>query len=124
MENNKPNMLKSVMNSGAITGALVIVFQLILYMTGQTASQSLGYIGILFVAFCIFFFTKKYRNEELGGFITYGQSVGYGILIGVFAGILLGFFIYIEMKYIDPSIMDNPEMRKSILDQLIEVVRV
>jgi hypothetical protein len=107
MENNKPNMLKSVMNSGAITGALLIIFALVIYMLGQTNSTSLGVINYVILAFGIFFFTKKYRDEEMGGFISYGQSLGYGVLIGVFAGILLAFFIYIEMKFIDPSLIDK-----------------
>jgi hypothetical protein len=107
MEKKSPNMLKSVMNSGAITGSALIIVTLLIYMLGQTNTTAVSFIGYALLAFCLYFFTKKYRDEELGGYISYSQSLGFGVLIGVFAGILLAFFTYIEMKYIDSTLVDK-----------------
>ncbi len=101
MEPNKGNIIKSSMNAGLVSGMALIGFSLILYFFGLNLNPSMGYVSILVLAFCIYFTGKSYRDKELGGYISYGQSLGFGILVGVFASILLGFFSYIEIKFIE-----------------------
>jgi hypothetical protein len=48
---------------------------------------------------------KKYRDQELGGNITYGSALGYGTLLGLFAGILVAFITYIYLKFVDNGII-------------------
>jgi len=107
MEENKSPLLKSAMNAGAITGAILIIYSLITYFIGLTGSTAMGYLALVVLAFCIFYFTKIYRDKEMNGFISYGQSLGFGVLIGVFASIILAFFLYLELKYIDPTIIEK-----------------
>jgi hypothetical protein len=106
MEENK-SVLKPAMNSGAITGIILIIYSLVLYFVGAATSKFAGNFNILFLAVFIFIFTKMYRDKELNGVISYGQSLGYGVLVGLFASIILAFFLFIELKVIDPSLMDK-----------------
>jgi hypothetical protein len=103
----KKSMLKPAMNSGAITGIILIIYSLVLYFAGAATSKFAGYFNILFLAVFIFIFTKIYRDKELNGIISYGQSLGYGVLLGLFASVILSFFLFIELKIIDPSLMDK-----------------
>ena len=105
--NEKKSPLIASMNSGAITGIILIIYALILYFIGAASSKTAGYFNILILAACIFFSSKMYRDKEKGGIISYGQSLGFGTLVGLFASIILAFFVYIELKIIDPGLIDK-----------------
>jgi hypothetical protein len=40
----------------------------------------------------------------MGGFISYGKSFVYGVRITVLAGIIIGFFYFVLIKFIDPGL--------------------
>ncbi|HEY9124022.1 MAG TPA: DUF4199 domain-containing protein [Bacteroidales bacterium] len=107
MENNNGSLLKATMNYGLITGLIVIVYSLLLYIIGLHLNQYFGYLTIVIMAACIFIFTKQYRDKQNEGFISFGKAFQLGILIGVFAAILLSFFSYIEVTFIDPTIVEK-----------------
>ena len=107
METNKPQLLKPAMNYGAITGLVMVVYSLILYFTGLYLMSFKAVIDIVILSACIFISQKVYRDKELGGIMNYQQALGFGVLVGVFAAIILGFFSFIEIKFIDPTIIDK-----------------
>jgi hypothetical protein len=106
METKKP-LIVVALTGGLIIGLLLIVYAIILYMLGLTTSKSLGYLNYLIIAVCIFLFSKNYRDKELNGFITFGQSLGYGLLMGLFSSILLAIFTFIMYKIIDPGLVEK-----------------
>ena len=107
MEENRTSLMKHVMTYGAIIGLSLVVYSILLYITGLTFSKGLGFIqyAILFVG--IYLGSKVYRDRALGGFITYGKALGLGVLISVFVGIISVFFNFIMMRYIDPSLVEK-----------------
>jgi hypothetical protein len=107
MENQKNTLFKLSMNYGLMTGLVIIVYSLILFFVGMHLNQTMGYFAILILAVCILLFTKQYRDTICAGTISYGQAYGLGILIGVFAAILLGFFTFLELTYIDPTMIEK-----------------
>jgi hypothetical protein len=107
MEKNSNISFKSAMNAGAIVGISLILFSLLLYVLGLTMSKSASYIGYLVLAAGIYFTGKYYRDKELGGFITYGKALGYGVIVTFFASIILAFFTYILFKFVDTSLVDK-----------------
>jgi hypothetical protein len=107
METQKCSLLKSSMNYGLITGLIVIVYSLILYFTGLHLNQTMGYLTIAIIAVCIYFCSKQYRDTINNGAITFGQAFSLGILIGIFTAILLSFFTFLELTFIDPTIVDK-----------------
>lgn len=123
------SLLQYSMNYGLITGLILIVYSIVIYLIGQSLNQVLGYVAILILAGCIYYFTKQYRDKVRQGFIKYGQAFSFGLLIGVFTAILLAFFSYIEVTYIDPNlvekqldIMQQKMVEKGLSDSQIEMI--
>ncbi len=106
MDSNKSNSLfKSSLTAGLVTGLILIIYSLILYFIGLNLNQLMGYISLLILAICIYVFSILYRDKEFGGTISYADALGFGVLVGVFATILSAIFNFIEIKYLDPSII-------------------
>ena len=104
---NKPSLFQHTMTWGAITGIILIVFSLVLYLVHQSANQALGYLSYILLIAGIIIGSIAYRDKVLGGFISYKDAFVMGLLITVFAGILSSFFSFILIRYIDPSVMEQ-----------------
>jgi len=107
MENNKSGMLKHAMTYGAIIGLILVAYIVILYITGLTFKKGLGLVqyAVLFVG--LYIGTKSYRDQALGGYISYGNALGLGVLIALFVGVIAVFFNFILMRYIDPDLVEK-----------------
>jgi hypothetical protein len=104
----KRSQVKVAMTYGAISGLAASIAYLIFYFGGAAIDnkwpQYLGWI-ILFVA--IILGIKTYRDQDSGGYITYSRSLGTGVLIGIFSGIITGFFTVLMFTVIDPGLVDK-----------------
>jgi hypothetical protein len=107
MEENKNSLMKHAMTYGAIIGLTLVVYSVLLYITGLTFNKGLGIIQYIVLFAGIFLGTKAYRDKTLGGFISYGKALGLGVLISVFVGIISVFFNFIMMRFIDPGLIDK-----------------
>jgi hypothetical protein len=107
MENKNPNRLKHAMTYGAIVGLILVVYYVLLYLTDLTFNKTLGLIQYIVLCVGIYIGTKTYRDKELGGFIKYGQALLFGLVFSVFVGIIVVFFNFIMMRYIDPGLVDK-----------------
>ncbi len=72
--------------SGAIIIGIIIASMMIWGMEGQ--SEWLGYLIMVAALSLIFFGIKSYRDQELGGVITFGTAFSVGLGISVVAGIV------------------------------------
>lgn len=106
-ENQKPSLLKSTMNYGAMLGLSLIIFSLLLWMFDATTNRALAFVNYIIIIAGIVLATKTFRDQEQGGFITYGRALGVGTLTVVFAGIITGFFTYLLYTVIDPGLIDK-----------------
>jgi hypothetical protein len=107
MEDNKSGLLKHAMTYGAIIGLILVVYSVVLYIGGLTFNKGLGLIQYAVLITGLYLGTKAFRDKTLGGFITYGQALGLGVLIALFVGIISIFFQYILMRFIDPGLVDK-----------------
>ena len=107
MNENQTSMLKQTMTFGAIIALILVVYGILLYILDLTFNKVLGYVQYVVLFIGIFLATKTYRDKSLGGFISYGKALGFGVLISVFVGIVTIFFGYIMMRYIDPGLIDK-----------------
>jgi hypothetical protein len=110
-ENTKKEnpFIKQTMTYGLITGIALIIYTLILYMADMLLDQNtiLGLINYMILIAGIYIGTKSYRDQNLNGFISYGKSLGTGVLISVFAGIVMGVFTYLLYEVIDPQLLEK-----------------
>ena len=101
------------MTYGAMYGLASSVIYLIFYFAGASVeAKSPQYIGYLLLIFFLVMGIKSYRDQDLEGYISYGRSLGTGVLIGVFGGIITGIFTVLLFTVIDPG------MTQKILDSV------
>lgn len=101
--------LKSAMTFGLITGLVLVIYTLLLYMTDNYVSKStiLGLLQWVILTGGLYYGIKTYRDQHSEGYITYGRSLGLGVLISVFVGVILGIFTYLLYTVIDPELLDR-----------------
>ena len=117
---------------GVATGAVLILYSLILFLAGLHTSKSLGYFGYLILIIGMIWGTVDYRTKALGGFMTYGKAFGSCFMIGLYSGIISAVYIFVFAKFIHPgfiqemmdisrqSIMDsNPNMSEEQMEQAL-----
>jgi hypothetical protein len=100
----KVSVWKANMTNGVILGLLGIVFTLVMYFFDLTFNKVPGYIFLLALIFILFYMIKSYRNSFLHGYITYGQSLGAGVVIFLYYSIITALFTYILYKFIDTGL--------------------
>lgn len=98
---------ESVLKSAMMTGLAVIAITLIGYMLDLTTNKLFGILGFVVLLVGIVLGTKQVRENVLKGSITYGKAFVSGLLISVFAGVIVGIFSFILYKFIDPTLFDK-----------------
>jgi hypothetical protein len=104
----KRSQAKVAMTYGAMYGLSAAVIYLVFYFAGADvqakAPQWISYI--LLIVFLVVGI-KSYRDQDLGGYISYGKSLGTAILIGIFGGIITGFSTVLMFTVIDPGLAEK-----------------
>lgn len=104
---NKPTMFQTTLTWGLITGFAGVVYSLILYFTDMIMNQGLGYVSYIILLIGIYLGTKAYRDQSLGGFISYGKALGTGVMISLFTAIISVIFIILLYTVIDTELIDK-----------------
>lgn len=107
MERSSNQIWKSTMTSGAILGIALVIYSILLYVGNLLMVKSLGYISYLIILGGIYYGIKSFRDNVQSGVISYGQALGVGVLTVAFAAFIASFFTYIQVKFIDPSMLDK-----------------
>ncbi len=118
MQQNRSQMWKVILNYGIITGAIIIIYSLILYVTGTLENQTyLNLLVFLVLLGGIIWSTKSFRDINNNGLSTYGQAFTVGFFVGLIAIAIYAIFNYLLYKF-DPLLIDN--MLKRYEDMLYE----
>ncbi len=107
MEKNSNPLLKHAATYGAIIGSALVIYSLLMYFLGLYAAKQSGWISYLILFAGIMVSSKQYREQELKGNISYAQALGYGVLVSLFASIILAFYNYVFYTLIDPSAINQ-----------------
>lgn len=105
----KSTFWKSAMTYGIYLALINIVVALVIWAGGLLEKMGfMGFIVIFVVNFAIMITfliisTKKHRDNELDGNITYGQAFVFGLVVVVASTVISGLFSYILNKFIDPD---------------------
>lgn len=102
-------LLRSTMTMGLITGLALIIYTVLLYATNNLLKQNflLSILNYIILITGIVVGTRAYRDQVLGGYISYSKALGYGVLLCVFTGIVFGIFTYLLYEVIDPGLMER-----------------
>lgn len=107
MENQNYPSWKQGLSYGIYTGLATILLSLIFYIADVYGEKWTSYIVYLILLGGIILSSVNYRNNRLGGYITYGKSVSVGFLTGVFAGIIAAIFVYFFITYLGEEYIET-----------------
>ncbi|MCE5346116.1 MAG: DUF4199 domain-containing protein [Bacteroidales bacterium] len=105
MDQTKVNVWKANLVNGLILGLAGIVYTLVVYFLDLSLNKVQGYVFIILEAVILFLLLKSYRDNYMNRYITYGQSVGAGIVICLYYSIIMALFTYILYTVIDPGLV-------------------
>ncbi len=101
----KVNVWKANLTNGLILALVGVVYSLIMYFLDLSLNKTQGYVMMIIQIALLYFLIKSYRDNYMHGQITYGQSVGAGVIIFFYYAIVMAVFGYILYTIIDPGLV-------------------
>lgn len=98
---------KANLQNGLILGLVGIVYKLVTYFFDLYLNPTVQLLLLLILGIFLFFLIKTYRDNFLHGYITYGQSLGAGVVIYLYYSVFIAIFTYILIKFIDPGLINK-----------------
>lgn len=102
-------MKKIILTYGLIAGAIEAIMMFVtvpMYRNGSLTfdkGEVVGYTTMVIALSMIFFGTKSYRDNVMGGEITFWQGAKIGLLITVLTGVLYSLAWEITLKFLMPE---------------------
>ncbi len=103
----KQSVAVNALTYGLITGAVVIVYSLLMYIANLYMNKWVSSISYLFLLGGMVWGTLEYRKKAGNGFITYGQAFTSSFIIGMIAGVLVTIYSFIFIQYINPGMINE-----------------
>ncbi len=103
----KRSIWKETLNYGIILGLISVGLSVLTYMFDLTFKTWLMWPMILITVLVLFLLLRSYRDHYNNGYISYGRSVGAGVIINLYAAIISAIFIYVLYAFIDPGLIDK-----------------
>jgi hypothetical protein len=101
----KVNVWKANLTNGLILALAGITYSLVMYFLDLSLNKTQGYVFMLIQIALLFYLLKSYRDNFLHGQITYGQSVGAGVILNLYYAVMMAIFSYILYAVIDPGLV-------------------
>lgn len=96
------------MHSGGVMGIVLIIGSLLTWIIGLPMdhwfNSTLTYAVIIGG---LYYFIKQYRDNDMGGYMSYGQVVGAGVVISAFTALLYDFYFWIYLSFLNPEAIDQ-----------------
>jgi hypothetical protein len=103
----KVNVWKANLTNGLILGLIGVVYSLIFYFLDLSLNKAQAYAFWIVQIAVLFYLLKSYRDNIRHGQITYGESVGAGVIICFYYAIIMAVFGYILFAVIDPGLINK-----------------
>ncbi len=101
-----PSTGKIAMKWGLILGVVLIIFSVIVNMTGNFGNNAIQSVSYIFIIAGIVMAHKEYKQTG-DGYMSYGKGLGIGTLTVIIAFVISGIFGYIYMTMVDPTLIDQ-----------------
>ncbi len=88
---------------GGIVGGVILLHSVVLNALDASFSTYAQITGYILPIALLFLVLHMYRKEQLGGVMSYSQSLGMGSLVMVVTGIISAVYMFVLIKYIDPD---------------------
>lgn len=107
MSNQRSAFWKNNMNFGAIAGFALIIVTVIFYFFNLEQNYVASFIFYVVLIGVIVIGTRFLRDKILLGHISYGRALGSGTAISLFASIIVAFYMFLFLKFIDTSAIEK-----------------
>lgn len=102
MEEKSASIWKSGLTLGAYLGIAMVLYSVILYVTGLSFNTTVGYISIAFLIVGIIAIQLIYKKQQ-NNILTYGQGVGIVVIAMISTGVISMIYTYLIYVVIDPD---------------------
>jgi len=103
----KRSIWKETLNYGIILGLVSVGFSVLSYMFDLTFKSWIMAPTLLISLAVLYFLLRSYRDHYNNGYISYGKSVGAGVIINLYAAVIGAIYIYVLYAFIDPGLVDK-----------------
>lgn len=110
----QPSIWAVGVKGGIYTGLVLIIFSLIIFLGGFFGDSTFSTISLLLSYTIGIYLTHKAFKDQGNGFMTYGQGLGLGAIVGLVSATLNAVFSFIYLTFIDDT----------LLSRQIEAVRI
>jgi hypothetical protein len=92
---------------GITAGLALSVYTLLLFLMGLDKSSALGFVTYVILLSAMVLSVKEIRDNELNGYITFGNAWRKGMGIAFYSGIVYGMFMFIHLTYINEGYIED-----------------
>lgn len=119
MEENNSNFTNTVLKNGLILGIIHLIIFFVLYTIDPSLTVGLLYLLLVIILNLTFptIVGRKYRNEEEGGYMSFGKSFKFGFFVLTISGLLslfLGLGIEVLIFPDMPSVLAEAQLENSL----------
>lgn len=115
---------KKAFNQGLIGSLILIAVGLVFNLTGLVEpgkNNAMVWVANLvnwaIIGYFIYAATTSHRDEDLGGYISYGRAFGVGAIVVLAIAVVTIVWSYIYFAFIDPDVFDT--IREASMEQMI-----
>lgn len=102
---NRVEQLKSCMTTGAVYTLAHVICNFPVQI--PLLSPLLGALSMPIMIFALVYMTNKFRDQFLGGYITYGTAFRYGFSSISWGVIAIGVYSFFQFKYFNPDMLSE-----------------
>jgi len=114
METKPRSLFNNALIYGLLTAAASIAFSVVTYALDVPFKSPVMYLSFIILLAGIIYGTLQYRNNSLGGYISFGQAFLSGFFIVLISMVIATLYSYVFMTFIDPSFLEK------IIEQTLE----
>ncbi len=118
MENKRKSIVGNAMYIALFVGGANIILGLLFWAVNLSDSGLTQLLTYFVLLMGIIIGTVSFRNKELNGTMSYGKAFTSGLLISDFTAIILAFFFFILIKFIDPELLTK--IKETSIENMLE----
>lgn len=106
----KPSVARIALKWGLISGVISIVYGVVMIAIDKYQDPSMNTLNFVFgiaVAIGVLIAALREYRTLNGGYMSFGQGLGVGVLASAVAGVASGLFNFVYMQFIDPTVSEK-----------------
>ena len=107
METKPRSLFNNALIYGLFTAAISIVFSILTYILDVPFKSPLMYFSFIILLGGIIYGTLQYKNNYLGGYMSFGKAFLSGFLIVATASVITSVYSYVFFTFIDPAYLER-----------------